>query len=318
MSNKHVSSITKACLAVGLSAAVTVGAAGASLVSVNPASAAGSKTAVRVSPTDVYQTFESYVKKSSKLAQARQYLIKNIGKVSPARATTMVLHLENAQKAQLESVSEKFYPSNVQKVLDSAYRKKKDLSYTALLGQIKDSKTRKLLAEARDKGYKVGTGEGMYFLTMDYAGFKQFGRHVTKDIAAYIDIMAEETNKPALSDAAVVISWSELIKRGLAMESFVSKYPGSNRAKAVALAYNGIKFNIFYGSSNTPVYKENSKNEYTTLKPEIRKAYEAAVKQGTKNSKLLASIGHVLEMLKKSDELWTKELDRYLKKQVGE
>ncbi|RUT35499.1 hypothetical protein EJP77_00255 [Paenibacillus zeisoli] len=303
-------------LLLSLSAALT---AGITVASFSPSAAAGAQTASTVtakSSNDVYLVYESYIKKPSKLAAARQYLLKNISKVKAYPAMIMTLHLENAQRAQLEASSAKLYPSNVQKALDTAYRQKKDLSYKTLLSLIKDSKIRSILTEARDKGYKVATGEGMYFLTMDYEGFKPFKPYVTKDIAAYIDIMATQTNQPAFSDAAVVISWDELIKRTLALENFVKSYPKSNRTKAVKLEYEGMKFNVFYGSSNTPVYNENSKNEFTTLLPKVRKAYEAAVQKGTADSQLLITIKQVLKLLDSNEGKWSKELDRYLKKQI--
>lgn len=309
----------KRTLLLGFSITLAAGAIGSSSLDKVYAQTSNVRTATitAASSADVVRTFESYIKQPSKLAAARQYLIKNIGKVNPAKATVMVLHLENAQKSQLNAVSESFYSEHIQKVLDTAYRSKKDLSYSRLLGLIKDSKTRSFLLKARDQGYKLATGEGMYYLTMDYEGFKPFRSYVTKDIAAYIDLMALETNKPALSDAAIAISWDELIKRSLVMEAFLKKYPGSNRAKAVALTYQGLKFNIFRGSSNTPAYKENSKHELTTLLPHVRKAYEAAVEQGVKDSKLLASIKQVLKLLESSDGKWSKELDRYLQKLLG-
>ncbi|MNS18293.1 hypothetical protein D3C72_499830 [compost metagenome] len=303
-------------LMLGLSVTLTAGLAGTSFSTSISAAAQPTSIVTAKSSNEVFQVYESYIKKPSKLAVARQYLLKNISKVSSYPAMIMTLHLENAQRAQLDASSEKIYPSNVQKALDTAYRKKKDLSYQTLLNLIKDSKIRSLLIEARDKGYKVGTGEGMYFLTMDYEGFKPFKPYVTKDIAAYIDIMATQTNQPALSDAAIVITWDELIKRTLAMENFVKSYPKSNRTKAVKLEYEGLKFNVFYGSSNTPVYNENSKHQFTTLLPKVRKAYEAAIQKGTAASQLLTTIKQALKLLDSNEGKWSKELDRYLKKQI--
>ncbi|WP_433943073.1 hypothetical protein [Paenibacillus sp. SN-8-1] len=305
----------KKALMFGLSVTLTAGLAGTSYsTSVAAAAQPTSKVTVKASD-EVFQVYESYIKKL-KLAAARQYLLKNISKVSSYTAMIMTLHLENAQRAQLDASSAKLYPSNVQKALDTAYRKKKDLSYQTLLSLIKDAKIRSLLTEARDKGYKVGTGEGMYFLTMDYESYKPLKPYVTKDIAAYIDIMATKTNQPALSDAAIVITWDELIKRTLAMEKFVKSYPKSNRAKAVKLEYEGMKFNVFYGSSNTPVYNENSKHQFMTLLPKVRKAYEAAIQKGTADSQLLITIKQALKLLDSNEGKWSKELDRYLKKQI--
>ncbi|USB31856.1 hypothetical protein [Paenibacillus sp. YPG26] len=301
---------------LGLSITLTAGLAGTAYSTNVSAAAQPTSLAAATTSDKVFQVYETYIKKPGKLAVARQYLLKNISKVKAYPAMIMTLHLENAQKAQLEAASAKLYPAKVQKALESAYSKKKDLSYPTLLQLIKDTKIRSLLIEARDKGYKVGTSEGMYYLTMDYEGYKAFKPYVTKDIATYIDIMSVQTNKPAFSDAAIVISWDELIRRTLALENFVKSYPKSNRAKAMKLEYEGMRFHVFFGSSNTPVYNENSNYQFTTLLPKVRTAYEAAIQKGTADSQLLTTIKKVLELLDSNEGLWSEELDRYLKEQT--
>jgi len=58
---------------------------------------------------------------------------------------------------------------------------------------------------------------------------KKFQPFVKPDIAAYIDIVAAESNQTTTSDAAIVVPWDEFIRRILEKEAFLNTYPNSNR-----------------------------------------------------------------------------------------
>lgn len=149
-----------------------------------------------------------------------------------------------------------------------------------MLKYITDDSVRALLTESYGYGYKLETSEGMYYPVMHYEGFKFFKPYIGKDIAAYIDLMAADTNKPALNDAAIVISWDELINRTLALESYVKEYPKSNRTGAVKDKLKLMETFVFYGSNNTPAYEYLAKGELTTIDPELKQAYEKRCRAG--------------------------------------
>lgn len=310
----HYSQPLKKTLVLALSIAVITGAA---MVSVKPerAAAASPTTINQAASSAIYNKFERYVKNASSLAAARNYLINNIGRVTVSQATIMTLHLENAQKAHLNAFSEKWYPENIQKIIGQAYQKKGD-SFPGLLSVVKDSKTRALLIETRDKGYKLETSEGMYYPVMHYQGFKQFKSYIKKDIAAYIDLMAVESNDPMMNDGAIVIGWDEVIDRALLVEDFLEKYPTSNRAAVIRNEYSYMKSRVFYGASNTPAY-DSEDGKTLTIDADVRKAYEAAIDKGTSNSELIQSLEQLIELLNSSNGVRTKEVDRFLEKVVG-
>lgn len=240
-------SLAKTGRAVLLGAALAI-AGGTAAVGAQPASAASATEAQAV-----YNQFSKYVSNPSSLAQARKYLINHIGKAGSWYATVMTLQLENAQRAELDRFSEKIYPEHVQKVLMDA-KVTNDLTYTELLKRVKDSGVRKLIEETWDKGYKLETSEGMYYPVMHYEGYKVFKPHIGKDIAAYFDIMATETNRPSAFDAAIVITWDELIGRAAIMSDYVDDYPNSNRAAAVREQLSYTVPSVLIGANNTPAY----------------------------------------------------------------
>ncbi|WP_025690542.1 hypothetical protein [Paenibacillus zanthoxyli] len=274
----------------------------------------------------VYNQFQKYLKNSAKtplsLIQARNYLLNHIKRADSWRATVMVLQLENAQKARLESFYEKFFPVKVQKEIDDAVRKnglQTGLTYSRLLNTITDPGVRAVLTESSSYGYKLETSEGMYYPVMHYEGFKYFKPYIGKDIAAYIDLMATDSNKPALNDAAIVITWDELINRAIALESYVKEYPKSNRTAAANNKLQLMEMFVFYGSNNTPAYEYGTGGEPTTIDPKLRQAYEKAVQNGTADSRILKTIKSVLELLDASGNRWNGNIEKFLQefKQFG-
>ncbi|MBY9078508.1 hypothetical protein KIH86_00950 [Paenibacillus sp. HN-1] len=307
---------------LGLAVALgTIGSAEIAAVTVSAEAAAPAATASADQSLAVYNQFERYLtnaaKTPSSLIQARNYLLNHIKQTDSWRATVMVLHLENVQKTRLDTFSEKIYPERVQQILDAAYRKGgigKGLTYTSLMNQVTDSSVKALLTELFGYGYKLETSEGMYYPVMNYEGFKPFKAHIGKDIAAYIDLMAAESNRPALSDAAIVITWDELIGRGLVMEKFVSQYPFSNRNAAVKDLLKLRSLFIFYGASNTPAYSYGASGEPTQIDPKLKQAYEDAVSDGTGGSQILNDIQTLLGILDKNGGIWNADVEAFLRK----
>ncbi|WP_339315323.1 hypothetical protein [Paenibacillus sp. FSL R10-2734] len=260
-----------------------------------------------------YNQFQQYVQNPTSLANARNYLINHIKEVDNWTATQMTLQLENAQKAYLPVYSEKVFPENVQKAINSAYSKSKSLTYTTLLNTIKDSKIRSVLMEGRDKGYKLETSEGMYYPVMHYEGFKTFKPNVTKDIAAYIDIMTTESNQPSVSDAAIVISWTELTRRALAIEDFVTSYPASNRSAVIQKELLFVTSRLLYGTSNTPAYDYDEQ----VIKPEVKKAYENALKDSKADTRILSILEKLLQLLNSTNNKLTPVIEKFLDETVN-
>lgn len=307
---------------LGLAVALgTIGSAEIAAITVSAEAAAPAVTASADQGLAVYNQFERYLKNAamtpSSLIQARNYLLNHIKQTDSWRATVMVLHLENAQKARLAAFSEKIYPERVQKIIDAAYRKggtDKGLTYTSLLNQVTDTSVKALLTELFGYGYKLETSEGMYYPVMNYEGFKPFKAYTSKDIAAYIDLMAIESNRPALSDAAIVITWNELIRRALNMEKFVSQYPSSNRNAAVKDLLKLRTLFVFYGASNTPAYSYGDNGEPTLIDPELKRAYEDVITNGTGNSQILKDIQTLQGILDKNGGQWDTDVGAFLKK----
>lgn len=263
----------------------------------------------------VYQQFQIFsknaVKSTPSLIQARKYLLNHINEVSPWQATLMTLQLENMQNIKLADFDQKMVAELFQSVLYEAHSSigyEQKLTFSSLLKVIKDPTVRKLLQEASDLGFKLETSEGIYYPIINYETYKKFQPYVKPDIAAYIDIMAAESNQPTTSDAAFIITWDELIRRTLEKEAFLNNFPSSNRTSAVKNSlYVGY---LFYGSDNSPAYDWYTEEEIRTIDPEVKKAYEKAVANREPNTKsvLLDTVDKILHLLDKSNDELTPEI----------
>ncbi|MFE6075887.1 hypothetical protein ACFVQB_15550 [Paenibacillus sp. NPDC057886] len=277
----------------------------------------------------VYHQFQIYwknaVKSLASLIQARKYLMNHVHEVSSWQATLMTTQLESIQGIKLAEMDEKIYTDRIQTALSQAHSKigyEKKPTYSSLLKEIKDPAIRKFLQQASDLGYKLETSEGIYYPVINYEAYKKFQPYVKPDIAAYIDIMAAESNQPTTSDAAIVISWDELIRRTLEKEAFLNNYPNSGCTTAVErLLFVGY---LFYGSDNSPAYDWYTEEEIRTLDPEVKKAYEKAVKNRDPKTKsvLLDTIERILPLLNQNNDELTPEIEKIIesvsKQFVGE
>ncbi|WNS42874.1 hypothetical protein [Paenibacillus sp. MMS20-IR301] len=298
-------SLAKTGRAVLLGAALAI-AGGTAAGYAQPVSAASASDAQAV-----YNQFRKYVSNPSSLAQARKYLINHIAEAGSWYGTVMTLQLENVQKAELPRFSEYIYPEHVQQVLMDA-EISNDLTYTEQLKRIKDPGVRKLLEQTWDKGYKLETSEGMYYPVMHYEGFKVFKPNISKDIAAYIDIMATESNTPSSFDAAIVITWDELIGRAAVMSDFVQKYPKSNRNAAIREELSYTVPSILLGADNTPAYDYQT-NE---LDPELRRAYDDVLREGPGDNGVLKVLAKLIPLLDAAGNKKTPEVSAYLEQVV--
>ncbi|MDR9857327.1 hypothetical protein RJP21_27405 [Paenibacillus sp. VCA1] len=256
----------------------------------------------------VFDHMMNLLKSPSKQAEAVAYMEKNIYQVTPWQATTMVLKLENAEKANLDAWNDKFYRDNVQQKLMKLMKKGDDL--TSLINKTSDKSLKTLFKGARDSGYRLETSEGMFYLVLDYPRFQKVRAYVTNDIKSYIDIMTVETKSPFANDAALSVGWTEVTKRALSDEAFLKSYPASNRATQVKSLYNLYLGVSMYGLNNTPMFDYDTKK----VDPEGKAALQAAVSKGDPSkSGYLKKIKGFLEVLEKSHDVLTPEVEKYRK-----
>lgn len=284
------------------------------IASAAPASQAGSNTVSSKAAAfgnAVYNKANKLLKESD-VAYAKSYITKHIRSVTAYQATMLVLKLENAMNDALPAKTNKVYEIGIQDKLMNLYKYGEPINTT--INKTKDETLRKVLINLRDSGYRLYTTEGVIFPIIDYTTLKPYKPYINKDIQAYIDIMVVESEKPAVSDAALVIPWSEVIDRGLTQEAFISAYPKSNRTADVKLKLRFTELSLYYGYNNTPLFKY----EDNLLDPEVRQAFDKVLKDSDAVSKsaLLKKLKSWSDVLESNKDKLNQEVERYRAKAV--
>ncbi|RKP58027.1 hypothetical protein D7Z26_00505 [Cohnella endophytica] len=286
--------------------AMTVSAASSPTPNSIQLAAADSKSSAKV-----VAEFEALLKKQGQLPRAFAYLRAHIGDVTPSQATVMALHLENAVKAQLPALQKRFEKNSVQQAINRAYTKGATLDQ--VIARTKDANLKALLKEAKDSGYKLETAEGFYFPIVDYSAFKAFESRVNADIKAYIEIMAVESDQANVKDAGIVIGYQQLVNRALSQESFLAKYPYSNRKAQIANLFNSYRTLTFYGANNTPLFDY----EHKAMQPNARKAYEAILSWNKPDSSAyLTTLRKFMDIVEQNGYKLTPAVDQFRKANI--
>lgn len=290
-------------LLAGCSTTAVSGTEGGKAADKNP-------TAVQENKQDkIMPEFISLVGENSKPDILIEFIDKNISGVSAKDASTMLGELEKAQKDYLSKLEEKYYADTLQNSLNKVYKPGFDLSK---IDDIQDAALKSLLIETRDMGYKVETAEGMYFPIMNYEYLKKYSPYAQEDIKTYIDIMAVETNKVPAKDAALIISWDEVIERALAQESFIKQYGSSAEVENMKELQKKYLIFILYGLNNTPLFSYDT----NTIDPQAKEVYVKAVKNNG-DSELMQLLGKYMEVLEKSKYKLSDEIEKFRKEAVG-
>ncbi|SMC97711.1 hypothetical protein [Sporomusa malonica] len=234
----------------------------------------------------------------------------HIAAVSKANASTMVIGLEKVQHEKLTKMQDKFADNEaVQKIIAKSYQN----GIVNSISSIENKDVKDLLVESQNSGYKVETAEGMYFPVIDYSFYKKYQNAVTRDIAAFIDIMAIESDKTPIKDAGLMISWAEILKRATTQERFIKEYNNSAKIEDMRQLLKRYATFALYGANNTPLFSYDTKQ----MVPEAKQTYLETMFDVNHGSFSKAMIGY-LAVLKKSGYRLTNEVQEYRNKVTEE
>lgn len=246
-------------------------------------------------------------KKDVTVQETIHYIDENIGFVSPANASVMVVGLEKVQREKLPALQDKFGDSKaVQNVLAKNYQK----GLTSQdVNNLDNPEAKALITETQSSGLKIETAEGMFFPVIDYSAYQKYSKAVTQDIAAYIEIMGIESDKTPVKDAAMMINWSEIMKRAMTQEQFLQDYRSSAKAEEVRQMLKRYTVFAMYGANNTPLFSYDSKQ----MVPEAKKTYLEAGFDPNHGS-FSKAMSEFLTVLQRNEYKLTDEVNEYRNK----
>jgi hypothetical protein len=141
---------------------------------------------------------------------------------------------------------------------------------------------------------------------VDYSAYSIYRQYLSQEMNDYMDIKQEESNRPSVLDAGIVIPLDDFIQRILKSDIYLAAYPDSARAGEVK-KYNHGRMQIYLGGiDNSPVFDFGLK-----ILPEKLAEFEnnAVKHNGTKFAETLNSF---LKLLKQENYIKTQKVDDFL------
>jgi len=255
---------------------------------------------------DEFNALNALAQNDAKISQIVEFLDKNISFISPENASVMIRLLEKTQEEYLPQLEEMINKSDaVKRNIEDELGAGLDISKA---DSTKDEELKKLLTYMRDNGFKFDMAEGYFFPVINYQFYKKYSSYVTDDIKDYIDIMAVESDKVPAKDAALLISWDEILKRAQSLESFINKYKDSDKVNDIRQLYNKYVYFALYGTDNTPLFSRDKK----VMVPDAETSYISAA-ANSRDSEFLKMISDYVKVLEKNGYKLTKEVEDFRK-----
>lgn len=234
------------------------------------------------------------------IADIIQYIKDNISQASIETATMMVERLEGEQEYYLSSLEEEFDSEKVQGILLEAMVGGEDYKDPA---NIQDEDVKALLNKTFSNGFSIDTAEGYVYPIIDYSIYEEFITYIYDDLALYYMIMVTEATKPFAKDAALLISWKEVIDRVLSTEIFIEEFGNSTKARLINDLHNRYVRVALYGLDNTLLFDYETK----TMDEEAKVAYETAVDKYT-GSEFISTLENFMDLVAKNDYILNDEV----------
>ncbi|GMA97393.1 hypothetical protein [Pelosinus sp. IPA-1] len=238
-----------------------------------------------------------------------KFINEKISAVSSDSASMMILILEKNQQLDLTKLEEKYGNDKIQEKIAKNFRGDFSEGY---INNVQDKAIKDLLLETKNKGFKIETAEGFYFPVIDYSFYRKYQSNVTSDIAAYIDIMSVESDKAAVKDAGLMISWDEVVKRATNQERFIKEYSNSAKKEDVKTLLKRYLIFALYGTNNTPLFSYENK----LMIPAAKKSYLETITSNGNEGSFSRIMSDYLTLVKKNDYKLTQDVDEYRKKAI--
>ncbi|HHV45420.1 MAG TPA: hypothetical protein GXX53_00720 [Tissierellia bacterium] len=213
--------------------------------------------------------FKSIVDSNNEPYVLVQFIDENIKNATEEEAAVMILILEEVQKEYIQEYTDEIFMEDNQMELLR-------LSGTELffdeanIGQIENVKLKDIVERIFKGKYKLINMEGGFYPGIDYEKLKEYNRYLSDEIRGYIEIKALNSNKPAVLDAEITISFDELGERLIQTEKYIQKYPQGVKFEEVLRIYGDYLRLYLEGSDNSPIYEYETRE----IKKDILKSYK--------------------------------------------
>lgn len=175
----------------------------------------------------------------------------------------LTLILENIANSR-SAMDNDFYSSQLGQPLYDAYVYDSETKTGSIDKSKLDASILSLYEETIEKNaYKIHSTEGMAYPIINYSYFNSYFDNLNDELKDVITMFALESDSPIYNDAAIAISYDELVNRILTTEDFLNKYPNSNFFDASLFNMKSYASAYMIGANNTPAfsYDDNKLNK---------------------------------------------------------
>lgn len=253
---------------------------------------------------EIENKFNEIDKSADNIEEVFNFIDENINSVNQDLASTMVYTVIKLCEDYKFAFTDKFSSEEIQKaILDLSPSGEIDLDK---LKNSDNQKLKDLITELINKGYKLIIVEGFVMPIVDYQSYDIYRQYLSKEMNDYMDIKLDESNRPSVVDAGIVIPVDDFIQRILKSYKYLENYPDSPRANEVK-QFNHGRMQVYLGGiDNNPVFDSNQK-----ILPDKLTEFEdnLITYSGTKFAEILNSY---LELLKQENYYKTQKVDEFL------
>jgi hypothetical protein len=233
------------------------------------------------------------------------FIDQNIKDATPELASEIVYTVMKLCEEYKFDFTDKFSDPEVQSTINDLLSSLEQIDLNTLI-KTNNQKVKDLIQEAIDKKYKLMAVEGFIMPLVDYRAYDVFRTYLTQEMKDYIDIKLDESERPSVMDAGIVIPIDDFIQRILKSMDYITNYPDSPRADEIDQFNTGRIFMYLSGIDNNPVFDSNQK----ILPDRLSEFEDNLTKYGdTKFGKIL---GSYLDLLAQENYIRTQMIDDFL------
>ena len=205
----------------------------------------------------IMEDFNRLLAKEPREDEVYDFIKSKIKKVPKEYADELVIGYERVQNSTYRNRHQFMMKDEVQAICINNFKLggvPEDLS------TVKDVGLRIYIDDLKKTGYKLVVKDGKYLPEIDYTFYDGFKPYISEEMITYLDLM--EFRKELLFDAdqRLPITWDEVFDRIIKFESFLRRFPDSQKKDTVWLNYEYYTKLYLYGTEGTPAFN-HSNNE---------------------------------------------------------
>lgn len=206
----------------------------------------------------IMEEFSNIVKSDNEPIKVKEFVDKNINKLSQLEGNIMIDEIEKIMEEYIEEYTDDILEldkkSELMKIAGDEMFYPEDR-----IKDIKDDKLKEEVSKLYDSMYKLINLEGKFYPMVDYAKLQSYNNNVTDEWKEYLGIKAMDSNDPPLIDGGLRIGYDELANRLIKVETYLNKYVIGERRDEMLLNYENKLRVYLKGVDNSPIADTKTK-----------------------------------------------------------